>query len=39
MISRVELEDGVTGGLATLRLPTANELADVGLDAAGRPLV
>ena len=36
---RVELDDGVSGGLVTLRLPTEDELADVGLDDAGRPLV
>ena len=30
-ISKVELDGGVYGGLATLRLPTAEELADVGL--------
>ena len=29
-ISQVELDDGVTGGLVTLRLPTEAELADVG---------
>jgi hypothetical protein len=28
----VELDGGVYGGLATLRLPTAVELADAGLD-------
>ena len=38
-ISQVELDDGVTGGLVTLRLPTEAELADVGLDHAGQPLV
>ncbi len=38
-ISKVELDGGVTGGLVTLRLPTENELADVGLDAAGQPQV
>jgi hypothetical protein len=31
-ISKVELDGGVYGGLATLRLPTAVELADAGLD-------
>lgn len=30
-INRVELEPGVFAGLATLRLPTADELGDVGL--------
>lgn len=34
-ISRVELDDGVYGGLVTLRLPTEDELSDVGLAAAG----
>jgi hypothetical protein len=38
-VSKVELDDGVSGGLVTLRLPTEDELADVGLDGAGRPLV
>ena len=38
-VSKVELDDGVSGGLVTLRLPTEDELADVGLDAAGQPLV
>lgn len=38
-VSQVELDDGVTGGLVTLRLPTEAELADVGLDHAGQPLV
>jgi hypothetical protein len=38
-VSKVELDDGINGGLVTLRLPTGNELADVGLDEAGRPLV
>ena len=37
-ISKVELDGGVTGGLV-IRLPTENELADVGLDAAGQPQV
>lgn len=36
-VGKVELDDGVTGGLVTLRLPTDNELADVGLDPAGQP--
>lgn len=34
-IGRIELEDGVYGGLVTLRLPTDKELADVGLAADG----
>jgi len=34
-ISRFELDDGIYGGLVTLRLPTDDELADVGLAAAG----
>jgi hypothetical protein len=37
-VRKVELDDGVYGGLATLRLPTEAELADVGLigdDAVG----
>ena len=38
-VSKVELDDGVSGGLVTLRLPTETELADVGLDEAGRPMV
>jgi hypothetical protein len=38
-ISQVELDEGVTGGLVTVRLPTEAELADVGLDQAGQPLV
>lgn len=38
-VSKVELDDGVTGGLVTLRLPTETELADVGLDPAGQPAV
>jgi hypothetical protein len=32
-ISKVELDDGVFGGLVTLRLPTESELANVGLEA------
>ena len=35
-VSKVELEDGVTAGLVTLRLPTDSELADVGLDPNGQ---
>ena len=38
-VTTVELDDGVNGGLVTLRQPTEAELADVGLDEAGRPLV
>ena len=38
-VSRMELDDGVGGGLVTLRLPTETELADVALDESGRPLV
>lgn len=34
-ISPIELEDGVYGGLVTLRLPTDRELADAGLAADG----
>lgn len=30
-VSKVELDDGIFGGLVTLRLPTEDELADVGL--------
>ena len=37
-VSQVPLEDGVIGGLLTLRLPTDNELADVGLDPQDRAL-
>lgn len=37
-VSRVELEDGVIGGLVTLRLPTETELADVGLTQEPQPL-
>ena len=33
MINRIELDDGVHGGLVTMRLPTAEELADAGLTA------
>lgn len=32
-IARIELEDGVFAGLVTLRLPTAEELADVSIPA------
>lgn len=35
-VSKVELEDGVTAGLVTLRLPTESELADSGLAADGQ---
>lgn len=38
-VSQVQLDEGVTGGLVTVRLPTEAELADVGLDQAGQPLV
>ena len=38
-VSKVELDDGVSGGLVTVRRPTGTELADVGLDEAGGPLV
>lgn len=38
-VGKVELDDGVSAGLMTLRLPTGTELADVGLDEAGRPMV
>lgn len=31
-VSKVELDDGIYGGLVTLRLPTETELADVGLE-------
>lgn len=34
-VSKVELEDGVTAGLVTLRLPTEAELAGAGLTADG----
>lgn len=34
-INRIELEDGVYGGLVTLRSPTAAELADAGLESDG----
>lgn len=37
-VSKVELDDGINGGLVTLRPPTEDELVDAGLDAAGRPL-
>ena len=36
-ITRVELEPGVYSGLFTVRLPTDDELADVGLDPSGHP--
>lgn len=36
-ISRVELDDGVSAGLVTLRLPTEGELAGAGLTADGEP--
>lgn len=34
-ISRIELDEGIFGGLVTLRLPTDDELADAGLESAG----
>ena len=34
-ISRVELEKGIYGGLVVLRLPTDDELAEVGLAPTG----
>ena len=34
-ISRIELDEGIFGGLVTLRRPTADELADAGLEPAG----
>lgn len=37
-VARVELDDGVSGGLVTLRRPTADELADVDLTEDGRSL-
>ncbi len=37
-VSKVELEDGVTAGLVTLRLPTESELSEAGLAADGQPV-
>ena len=34
-INRVELDEGIFGGMVTLRLPTDAELADAGLTASG----
>lgn len=34
-LNRIELDDGVFGGLMTLRLPTDSELADAGLHSDG----
>lgn len=34
-INRIELDEGIYGGLVTLRLPTAEELADAGLKPDG----
>lgn len=33
-VSRIELEEGTYAGLIALRLPTAGELAEAGLDPA-----
>lgn len=34
-ISRVELDEGITGGLVSVRLPTADELGTTGWAEAG----
>ncbi len=37
-VSKVVLDEGIYGGLVTLRLPTASELADVGLEETSEEL-